>query len=549
MKTKCFSLLTLCYYLVSYFTVSIGYAQKNKAKIELQDSIQYYNQWFEKLTSTHTPINISFAQQGISFAQRNKIDTLEAHYYGCLAEFWGDLGQFDSCLAYNHNAENILKRTLPWGLKKLITLKVSTASKALIVGAYPITLEYTNSALTMLRNTHDSKYLLLEARILAIQGQMFGSIGDYAQAIHYFLAAEALLKKFPPNPRLTNSLSEIYSFLSNSYNYIHDYKNALLYAKKTYWLLQKLSSTEAQSTLAEIYETVGVIHSEQGELDSAFFYIKKAIEIVQKDKTNKLNRNTTYLNLGEIYRRNYQYDSALKYFNYSLVYLQKSDKNNTLSNKLGPQIATYVNIAHVYLSLTDLTKATEASQKALQLANRFGNNYLKQITYEILYLIEEKKKNWTSAYQFHKKYIEYSEILSNEEQNRIIARAETRYELEQEIEEQKTQAAQTAHLAAEALEERNNLQYLGIGSVLALLLATIFLFGYVQLNAPTLALFTFITLILIFEFILLVLESFQEKYTQGEPFLIFIMNAGVALLLTPLHRWAERRFRLKRQSK
>lgn len=111
---------------------------------------------------------------------------------------------------------------------------------------------------------------------------------------------------------------------------------------------------------ARLLLNIGVVHENQGKVESAIEYMMQSIKIC---KTNDIydQLHQCYSSLGYLYSKNNDYSKAISTFN--LAY----DVATHLSDKIPPMIATLLAKAETFLKLADFQSAKQALLKAHKL--------------------------------------------------------------------------------------------------------------------------------------------------------------------------------------
>jgi signal transduction histidine kinase len=165
--------------------------------------------------------------------------------------------------------------------------------------------------------------------------------------------ALALAKQIQYAEGEANALSSIGSI----YRMLGDIQNALYNQYESLRIAEKYGY---KNELAKAYLAIGIVHSDIKDYDIAIKYVKQAREIYESADMPFLY-NTALANLGEVYFKNNQLDSALHY-------LQIAHKN-IVSNPRATAIApfTFSRLSMVYLKLNKYDAAYEYAQKAIEL--------------------------------------------------------------------------------------------------------------------------------------------------------------------------------------
>lgn len=363
---------------------------------------------------------------------------------------------------------------------------------------------------------------------------VYSRIGDNPRALAQCLAAlkMARKKKYP-----VNNFIAIYDNIALLYNNIHDYKSSLSYSKKIIEIGKQNTSLKKTNKFLETYINIGISYSELGNFDSAFYYLKTANILAQNYEIIPATKGAICLNLGEVFRRTQQNDSAIFYFRRAANILAP------YPSEIETRAVANINIAFAAYDMGKVEAARRAAFSGLELAQQSQNPYIFQIAYEILHKIEAKAQNKKQAYLYYRLYEAYADSLYNEERQTAIANIETRYELET-IEEKKQfldkKNIQKQHLI---VQERNNLQYLSIAGVLGLCFIGVLSLGFIKISIPFSASLVFVTLLLIFEFIRLLIGPYTDANLGDAPWIKYSTNILLAVVITPFHLWIEARLK------
>lgn len=170
--------------------------------------------------------------------------------------------------------------------------------------------------------------------------------------------------------------------LAHGYNLNQEFNKALECCLPLEEIADKLFENRDLSLKAFIYNAIGEIYSRQGiDYKLALGYLKKAKEIraelVKISSTYQIHYSNSYQNLGIVYSKIGDNDTAIKNFNKCLTLrreLYESDihpKNAIVFSELG----------HIYLKKAETELALESFKKALEIEqknkNVFHNDILK----------------------------------------------------------------------------------------------------------------------------------------------------------------------------
>ena len=175
-------------------------------------------------------------------------------------------------------------------------------------------------------------------------------IGNQEKAIEYnykFLLVSEKLKDL-------NWTITAYTQLAHNYSFREDFATALNYLKKAEHLNQKLAKKNNY-----ILGDLGRIYLNLGEYEQAEQYLKRSLELVQKENPNNNRIATYHTNLGVLYADTKRYQAAEN------SYKKAIEKNIEIYGDKTPKIiGGYINLAHLYIKQQDWSRAKEMLQKA-----------------------------------------------------------------------------------------------------------------------------------------------------------------------------------------
>jgi len=135
----------------------------------------------------------------------------------------------------------------------------------------------------------------------------------------------------------------------------------------------------------------------------------------------------------------------------------------------------------------------------------------------------------------------YNDSIFNESNAAEIGRLEARHEIENAQQEEHARAQAEAQQLADETQRRNNLQYLGIMAILAMLMLGLRFLRHTRLPNWLANGLVFTAFLMLFEFISILADPWVEAYTGGVPLPKLAINLLMAGLFTPLHGWLQRR--------
>ena len=261
--------------------------------------------------------------------------------------------------------------------------------------------------------------------------------------------------------------------------YYEDPKNLSDFFKKNPELLD---SYKKYGMLSEYDRVKGVILTFDGKMDSALYYLNLAKrEIKPNDISSIITWNSSYA----IYLdKNKKYLEAANYLE--------------LNIPLAKQIQSLTGEKELYKELDSLY--IKAGDKQKEVANKL-----------LLFAIKDSLDKQQKA----------NDLLT----------------VEIDIENKRTEREKIAN--EEKVRNRNNLQYMGITAFIFALFVALAAMGKFKVKPWFIRALGFISFILLFEFIILLIDHQLHVLTHGEPLPILLVKIVIIAFLLPFHHWLE----------
>lgn len=227
----------------------------------------------------------------------------------------------------------------------------------------------------------------------------------------------------------------------------------------------------------------GVAYLELNQLDSAYFYLKRA----EPEYARQAGRNTQYW----------------FYTNFANYYLKRNDYKTALNYLLKAKETAD--------DLQDLDVQRNISKNLDSLYQRMGD--------------------YKSAYTYNRRYHYFNDSLKklNTEKDLMLLEVDNENRRKERREQEEAEARRTRH----------NLEYMGITAAIAGVFIVLVMFGMFSVSAGTIRILGFFAFIFLFEFIILLADNQIHHWTHGEPLQILAIKIGLISILLPLHHWLE----------
>ena len=231
-----------------------------------------------------------------------------------------------------------------------------------------------------------------------------------------------------------------------------------------------------------------------------------------------------YWNLGNIYLYGENYDSALYYFKLAEGELNKNYDNST-------RLAVYSNLAETYLQNHNNPEAINYYEKAFQICKIMNSLVSLPAISASLSNLYAGRSNYERAYYYDKQVDSCNAVISENSAKDKLAL------LQVDLENKKRE-----NDLLEIEQKKNriyDLQIIAITILLAGIFTIMLLVGMFKVSRPTIKMLGYFAFISLFEFIILVIDPFVIRITDGEPLKIWGIKIVVIALLVPFQHFME----------
>lgn len=317
------------------------------------------------------------------------------------------------------------------------------------LGDYEEATSYYKQSLRVARQL-DDKESMAEA-YSAIAGVHWGR-GDYNQALAFLGQALKIAGQMGDKRGMA---SYMYN-LSMTYKYKGDHVKAMEYELKT---LRQAEENNDLRMVAQVNNSLGMSFFTQGNLAKAKEYYLKSLQWSKRHEKPMMASNLS--NLGSVYFKQSNYDSALVYHQQALriregirelkgihnslenigeVYFRKGQLQKArnacqealeMARKLNDQRAvarTMILLAGIYEGMKQPANALTYGNQGTELARKIGAKDLAKEGYETLIGLAEKRGDYRQAFGHFKLYSQYRDSIAGEATTNKINELHAQYE-------------------------------------------------------------------------------------------------------------------------
>jgi len=374
-------------------------------------------------------------------------------------------------------------------------------------------LKYSNEALILSRRAN---YREGEIRAMLNLATVFLMAGEYPSALE--TALEALKKSETTGNSVLLALC--LNFLGRAYSAQGDYEQAQFYARKNKEIWEQ---TNDRSGLSRLLVSMGYAFSEMNELDSSRVYLNRSLDISLPMKNEPVIA-AAYFNLGQLYLKMRQYEIAS-------AYCRQAIPNFITKNDYSYLIYSYSLLSQIFDSTRHLDSSFFYGRLALHYANLMGfQREILDISKQLSSLFQRTGR-LDSAFLYQNMAMIARDSLSSQEKQKKIQMLTFNEQLRQmDIAEQKRRNAEA---------RKKNLEFTAIAIFIPLFFFFVLLMGRRKVKSRTVEFLGILSLLFIFEFIVLFAHPYIERLTHDSPVWMLLILVSIAAILIPLHHRTE----------
>ncbi|MFY0675289.1 MAG: tetratricopeptide repeat protein [Bacteroidia bacterium] len=361
-------------------------------------------------------------------------------------------------------------------------------------------------------------------------GGVYSTVSQHSKAIRYYKMGIKVCNEIGEKLFKANA----YGGIGNIYLLQKENERALEYFKLG---LNAYEGTKHRN-LSIILHAIGLIHVEMGNYDLANNYFNECYDF-SKEMDIVLGQVAALGGIGKVFEKKEDFDKALEY-----AYRVEALLQSLGQKRLKAQWC--VEVAIIYEKKGEHDKSLEYNKLGLKLATELKDPLLLKYTYENLYKIHKSKKHGLKALEYHELMTQYDDSLQLDETTKKLKEYEFETKLVEDslaqvvLEQAKKQDFETL---MNTKKRNNRIQYSLAVIVVILIASTIAVLTKYQISIRLAQGLIFIFFILTFEFLLVVLDPWVDKVSNGEVGWKIAINTAIAFVLFGIHQVSEKKLK------
>lgn len=300
-----------------------------------------------------------------------------------------------------------------------------------------------------------------------VKGVALGYTGNWPGALDCHFQCLRIAEKLGMEGLAGNQ----YNNIAGMYTSLEDYTKALYYNRQAYNIAMKQNDPAHEGTFSPLVN-IGEIFKKKGQPDSAIAYNSRALAIARKVK-NPIFIAATLYNIGDNYNTKKNYKLAEAYLNEALDVAKKEGDDEDIAYCHSSLAVTFYHTGKYNASML-------YAQKGLEESKRSGIVELIQAAYNVLYLTHQKMGNFKEALHYRNLEVALNDSLNTVEKQKAVKNIQFTYDLDKK-QRQIDLLSKDQIISKKALENVElKRDVLTAGAVLLLLLAFVLFRNYSQ---------------------------------------------------------------------
>lgn len=332
---------------------------------------------------------------------------------------------------------------------------------------------------------------------------------------------------------------ELAKLYINKSRAIHDKLHRQKSLINDYIILAKLSNyTAAKQYLQQAIDLSTEIQSFSQKIEAerilfSYILVREKPDFVNEYLQNHEELKNLFLNTGPDYL-NWMQAEIYLYGGLpaqALPYFKKAENSFNSGYDLTTKKNFFSELAYCLREVNNIPEAIKYNLKSMDIAKASSDLNGMEANAKELKELYQQKANYKLALEYGNLYDSYKDSVNQLGKERDLAVLEIENEAAAQERQEQLQAA--------ALRRKYNLQYMFITIVVVTVFILLIMVGMFKVSTLAIRVMGFLSLIFLFEFIILVLDQKIHHLTHGEPWKIWLIKIGIISFLLPLHHYLE----------
>lgn len=359
-------------------------------------------------------------------------------------------------------------------------------------------------------------------------GIIYRSQGKLRKAMELFYRSLFIAEKVNNLEAVAISLDNIANVYLETKHYTESLENEI----KALEISRRLND---KYSMAYVLDHIGDIWKAKRNYHVALFYYTETKKL--KEELNDLKGlGFLQIDMGDIYLLQNKKELALENYNLAI-------KNFDLASNLEGKSQAKYRLGKYHLANGNPSAALQELKISYELAKEL--RYPIMIQNSAFWLSEACEKNGLGmdAVMYYEEYIAVSDSLTITQNTKSITDQKLEFGFEKEKFLKEQEEKERERLAKLEVKRRNNLQYIFIFLLVVLFIGLAISLGAIKVSSRMADVIILLSLLIFFEFVLVISDPFVDKITSGVPIYKLLVNTLLAFFIFPLHSFLAKRLK------
>jgi tetratricopeptide (TPR) repeat protein len=470
-------------------------------EVLFNNSLSHIEKWSGKETFDRA---LSFIDKGLAYAKEAGRKDYEVMAYLRKATIYRKRGQHDNAMREISLAFSSSSPSFHDSLKIAMSLEMGDISNA------------RGDAVAAYKNYNNAYDIAYTARNIPLRSQVYHHFAALYQKLGDMdLAKKAFISSLQLNQENKNLEGLVADYIGLAR--ITDEK---LYIDKAIALADSLKLPKYQLYSKRLLLAYLMVIKKDSK--SALNYLNNHADIIQFYMNQGISNY--YHSIGNIFHYSGQADSAIHYYKLAEPQFEKTFDQAV-------RMYLYNELGDCYSMLNENKNAQIYFEKALVVGKELNELSLNANILSKLSSLFAKTGDYQKAYERNQEYIFYKDTLQKMSAERDLVILE--------LEREKARHEKDLAKTIEEGNKRTNLQYLAISIAITLVFIIIMIMGMFPVSRIWFRIVSFFSFICLFEFIILLIDSWLHQKLHGDALKIWMVKIGLLAILLPLHHYLE----------
>ncbi|MCU0496494.1 MAG: tetratricopeptide repeat protein [Anaerolineae bacterium] len=277
---------------------------------------------------------------------------------------------------------------------------------------YETALGHVNVALDLFNAEYGFKHL---AELYHIKGSIYCDIGNYDEALHYYLGALQVGQENNDSEQIGDAVNAL-GIVYEQQGELHKARESFLECLQIYQRIQNVRGE------ADALDNLGIIQRRTGSHDEALRYGQNSLKLY-REIHNVQGELDALKNIGEVYAELSEFSQAHRYFSQALKIARQINNQHRTQHIL-------TNIGQLMIAEGNCQEALQSLQEALKIAEQINTNSGLFRVHRTLAEAYEQNGDFEQALKHHKLFYEYRTRVFNETSDQRLKTWQAVYEVE-----------------------------------------------------------------------------------------------------------------------